>query len=90
VLGIRWVDMGKNRFENIIAEFAPKFESLKPLARELRSTLFPIRDGDIFTGTFHDHDIIYDGWGDYGVQHGNRPSGEGGTGNCIGEARTGS
>ncbi|KAJ2901648.1 uncharacterized protein MKZ38_001607 [Zalerion maritima] len=54
-------DMGKNRFENIIAEFAPKFENLKPLARELRSTLFPIRDGDIFTGTFHDHDIMYDG-----------------------------
>ena len=53
--------MGKNRFENVIAEFAPKFENLKPLARELRSTLFPIRDGDIFTGTFHDHDIMYDG-----------------------------
>ena len=54
-------DMGKNRFENIIVEFAPKFENLKPLARELRSTLFPIRDGDIFTGTFHDRDIMYDG-----------------------------
>jgi hypothetical protein len=53
--------MGKNRFENIIAEFAPKFENLKPLARELRSTLFPIRDGDIFTGTFHDYDIMYNG-----------------------------
>ncbi|KAH8598594.1 hypothetical protein B0O99DRAFT_700179 [Bisporella sp. PMI_857] len=53
--------MGKNRFESIIAEFAPKFESLKPLARELRSALFPIRDGDIFTGTLHDHGIMYDG-----------------------------
>jgi hypothetical protein len=53
--------MGKNRFETIIAEFAPKFENLKLLARELRSALFPIRDGDIFTGTFHDHDIMYDG-----------------------------
>ncbi|APA16230.1 hypothetical protein sscle_16g110000 [Sclerotinia sclerotiorum 1980 UF-70] len=53
-------DMGKNRFENIIAEFAPKFENLKPLAREPRSILFPIRDGDIFTGTFHDSDIMYD------------------------------
>jgi hypothetical protein len=31
------------------------------LARELRSVLFPIRDGDIFTGTFHDNDIMYDG-----------------------------
>jgi hypothetical protein len=51
--------MGKNRFETVIAEFAPKFENLKPLARELRSTLFPIRDGDIFTGTFYNHDIMY-------------------------------
>ena len=48
---------GKNRFENVIAEF----ENLKPLVRELRSALLPIRDGDIFTGTFHDHDIMYDG-----------------------------
>ncbi|PQE24972.1 serine threonine- kinase Sgk2 protein [Rutstroemia sp. NJR-2017a BVV2] len=53
--------MGKNRFEKIIAEFAPKFENLKLLARELRSVLFPIRDGDIFTGTFHDSNIMYDG-----------------------------
>jgi hypothetical protein len=31
-----------------IAEFAPKFEDLKHLARELRTVLFPIRDGAIF------------------------------------------
>ncbi|KAJ8067034.1 hypothetical protein OCU04_004414 [Sclerotinia nivalis] len=54
-------DMGKNRFENIIAAFAPKFENLKPLARELRSVLFPIMDGDIFTGTLQDCSIMYDG-----------------------------
>ncbi|KAF7907344.1 uncharacterized protein EAF01_004931 [Botrytis porri] len=53
--------MDKNRFENIVAEFAPKFENLKPLARELRHVLFPIRDGAIFTGTFQDHSIMYDG-----------------------------
>lgn len=52
--------MGKRRFEHVIAEFSPKFESLKPLARELRSTLFPIMDGDIFIGTFHEHEIMYD------------------------------
>lgn len=51
--------MGKNRSEIIIAEFSPKFENPKPLARELRSALFLIRDGDIFTGTFLDYDIIY-------------------------------
>jgi hypothetical protein len=53
--------MDKNRFENVIVEFAPKFENLKPLACELRHVLFPIRDGAIFTGTFHDLDIMYDG-----------------------------
>ncbi|KAF7867283.1 hypothetical protein EAF04_005366 [Stromatinia cepivora] len=53
--------MGKKRFENVIAEFAPKFENLKELARELRSVLFPIIDEDIFTGTFHKHDVMYGG-----------------------------
>ena len=53
--------MDKNGFEDIITEFAPKFEELKQLARELRSVPFPIKDGAIFTGTFRDHDIMYDG-----------------------------
>jgi hypothetical protein len=53
--------MGKNRFENVIVEFTLKFENLKPLARELQSALFLIRDRDIFTRTFHDNDIMYDG-----------------------------
>lgn len=52
--------MDKNGFQDIIMEFAPKFEELKQLARELRSVLFPIKDGANFTGTFRDHDIIYD------------------------------
>ena len=30
------------------------------MARELRSGLFPIRDGATITGTFHDSDILYD------------------------------
>ena len=42
-------------------EFAPKFENLKPLAGEIRRVLFSVMDGAIFTGTFHDHDIMYDG-----------------------------
>jgi len=45
--------MGRNPFENVIAEFAPP--------REFRSTSFPIRDGDIFTGTFYHYSIMYDG-----------------------------
>ncbi len=52
--------MDKNRFKNVIVEFTPKFENFKPLTRELRHILFLIRDGAIFTGTFHDHDIMYD------------------------------
>jgi hypothetical protein len=51
----------KRGFERIITGFGPKFEILKPLARELRSVLFPLRDGDIFVGTFHDHNVMYDG-----------------------------
>ena len=54
-------DVDKNRFENILAQFAPEFEALKPLARDLRNILFPIRDGAIFTGTFRNRDIMYDG-----------------------------
>lgn len=34
---------------------------MKQLARELRSVLFPIKDGAIFAGTFRDHDIKYGG-----------------------------
>jgi hypothetical protein len=45
-------DMDKNGFEDIVAEFAPQFETQKQLARELRSALFLIRDWAIFTGTF--------------------------------------
>jgi hypothetical protein len=51
----------KNGFEDIITEFAPKFEELKRLAQDLRSVLFPIKDGAIFTGTFRDHGMMYDG-----------------------------
>jgi Fungal protein kinase len=53
--------MDKNGFENVVSEFAPKFEELKKLARELRTVLFPIKDGAIFTGTFRDCDIMYNG-----------------------------
>jgi hypothetical protein len=51
--------MDKNGFENVIADFAPKFD-LKPLARDLRNVLFLIREGAIFTGTFRNSGIMYD------------------------------
>jgi hypothetical protein len=46
--------IGNNRFENIIVGFIQEFDNLKLLACKLRYTLFPIRDGNIFTGIFHD------------------------------------
>ena len=51
--------LDKNIFENIVAEFVPNFEALKPLARELRSVLSAIKDGAIFTGTYRNQDIMY-------------------------------
>jgi hypothetical protein len=36
-------------------------EQLKQLSRELGRVLFPIKDGAIFTDTFRDHDVMYDG-----------------------------
>ncbi|KAI9863684.1 MAG: hypothetical protein M1813_003707 [Trichoglossum hirsutum] len=48
------------RFEFILDEFPPEFESLKDLARELRQALFSTRDGSIFLGTFTDSDNLYD------------------------------
>jgi hypothetical protein len=53
--------MDKNGFENVVSEFAPQFNGLKQLAREIRDVLFPIRDGALFTGTYRDSNIMYDG-----------------------------
>ncbi|EER27791.1 hypothetical protein CPC735_031270 [Coccidioides posadasii C735 delta SOWgp] len=49
-----------NVFELVLAnEFPPEFECLKPLCRELRGILFPIRDNAIFVGTPKDPEILY-------------------------------
>ncbi|KAL1954026.1 hypothetical protein VTO42DRAFT_1804 [Malbranchea cinnamomea] len=49
-----------NRFELILAkEFPPEFDCIKPLCRELRGILFPIRGNTIFTGTPEDPGILY-------------------------------
>ena len=72
--------MDKNGFENVIAEFAPS--DLKPLARDLRNVLFPIRGGAIFTGAFRNSgDNVR--WDDRGVQQGNWPSWQRGPGISI-------
>ena len=51
--------MDKKHFRGIMAEFSPKFDSLKELAEELRRTLFPIRDESLFTGIYCDSDKLY-------------------------------
>lgn len=38
-------------FEYILNEFPDEFNCIKPLCRELRSILFPIKDNALFTGT---------------------------------------
>jgi hypothetical protein len=45
------LDMDPDGFKNILGEFAEEFHSLKGLAESLREILFPIRTGEIWTGT---------------------------------------
>lgn len=44
-------DMHATQFSRIIAEFTPEFKGLTMLAQNLRSVLFPMRDGKLWTGT---------------------------------------
>ncbi|KAK4445308.1 hypothetical protein QBC34DRAFT_472521 [Podospora aff. communis PSN243] len=43
-------DMRPEGFEGILGEFSSDFASLQGLARELHALIFPVRDGEIFTG----------------------------------------
>jgi hypothetical protein len=43
-------DMAIGRFEDILEEFPPHFDSFKPLCKELRGILFPYREV-LFLGT---------------------------------------
>jgi hypothetical protein len=51
-------DMGVDGFEDILDEFPPHFNSVKPLCRELRGILFPYREG-LFIGTPKDPEVLY-------------------------------
>jgi hypothetical protein len=51
--------MDKKAFRAIIAECPVEFGRLNNLAEKLRSSLFPIREDSLFTGTYHDSDKIY-------------------------------
>ncbi|KAI0836695.1 FunK1 protein kinase [Hypoxylon sp. FL0890] len=57
-------DMDQNGFQRILEEFPPEFHSLKSLAERLRQVLFPLRAGDLWTGTddsLEAVDKLYDG-----------------------------
>jgi Fungal protein kinase len=51
-------DMGVDGFEDILEEFPPHFDCVKPLCRELRGILFPYRKG-LFIGTPKDPEVLY-------------------------------
>jgi hypothetical protein len=59
-------EMHHDNYENcILSEFPPQFHSLKPLAEELRQILFPIVDGQLWTGTdssLSGTNCMYDGF----------------------------
>ena len=45
-------------FEDILEEFAPHFDRVKPLSKELRSILFLYREG-LFVGTPKEPKVLY-------------------------------
>jgi hypothetical protein len=56
--------MNRDGFLRIPNEFSKEFEHLEGLAKGLNELLFPIRDGELFTGTDMDQDGLnrpYDG-----------------------------
>ncbi|KAI1110334.1 FunK1 protein kinase [Nemania sp. NC0429] len=58
------LDMDQDGFQTILGEFPPEFDSLKPLAENLRQVIFPLRAGVIWTGTDSSPeavDKLYDG-----------------------------
>ena len=57
-------DMGKQQFACITQEFSPDFKGLEGLAENLREVLFPMRAGQLWTGTDTGSeavDALYDG-----------------------------
>jgi len=60
-------DMSPEGFEGILGEFCSDFAPLRGLARELHALIFPVRDGEVFTGTETDQvdvEKLYDGMAD--------------------------
>ena len=48
-------------FEDILDEFPPAFDCVKPLCRKVRGVLFPLlKDGALFTGTPANPEELYE------------------------------
>ncbi|KAL1971575.1 hypothetical protein VTN31DRAFT_2196 [Thermomyces dupontii] len=52
-------NMTAKGFGQILEEFPPEFDCIKPLCKELRRILFPWGGEDIFTGTPKDPEVLY-------------------------------
>ena len=54
------MNKGENKgFAFIMREFPPLFDSIKPLCKAVRDILFPYKDGELFTGTPQDPEVLY-------------------------------
>ncbi len=61
--------IGKNQSEKVIAEFAPKLENLKPLARETRSVLFQLEIRHLYRNVLRQRYNVR--WAGQGIRQGN-------------------
>lgn len=52
--------MHADGFEDILEEFPPAFDSIKPLCREVRGILFPLQGGKLGLSTPPDPRTLYD------------------------------
>ncbi len=58
---IKQGDMHIDGFEDILEEFPPVFDSVKPLCRKIRGILFPLlKNGGLYTGTPPNSETLYD------------------------------
>ncbi|KAL9121789.1 MAG: hypothetical protein Q9187_001654 [Circinaria calcarea] len=46
-------------FGRILREFPPRFDQVKSLCNAVRGILFPVKDGELFTGTPTDQELLY-------------------------------
>ena len=60
IAGIKRSHMYADGFDEILEEFPPAFDCVKPLCTKIRGILFPLQDGRLFTGTLSDPKALYE------------------------------